>query len=104
MNGYVNAENYPVQKDTYSDKVQERPMHPGEFLVWCAFWFRDFTCPYHVVNDVSQTITITNFIWPEADHLNTNDMSLLDYATLDILYEKLESMSIIKNFVECLRN
>lgn len=111
MNGYVNKQNCRIWDDTNPHKIQERPMHPEKVTVWCGFWAGGVIGPYFFENDIGKAITvtgeryrsmITNFLWPELDDMDTNNMWFQQDGatchtaedTLDILHNRFEGMVI----------
>ena len=63
--------------------IIEKPMHPQRVTVWCGLWAGGIIGPYFFQNEAGQTVTvngvryremITNFLWPELEDMDVDDM------------------------------
>ncbi|XP_075150474.1 uncharacterized protein LOC142224574 [Haematobia irritans] len=79
-------------------------MHPQRVTVWCGLWAGDIIGPYFFQNEAGQTVTvngvryremITNFLWPELDDMDVDDMWFQqDGATC---HTSNETMALLRN-------
>ncbi len=83
LNGYVNKQNCRIWGAENPRVIQERPMHPQRVTVWCGFWAGGVIGPHFFENEAGETVTvngvryrdmITNFLWPQLDGMDLEDM------------------------------
>ena len=83
LSGFVNKQNCRIWANVNPRVIVEKPMHPQRVTVWCGLWAGGIIGPYFFQNDAGLAVTvngvryremITNFLWPELDHMNVEDM------------------------------
>jgi hypothetical protein len=89
-------------------------MHPEKVTVWCAFWAGGIIGPFFFENDAGNSVTvngeryramITNFLWPELDGMDVDDLWFQQdgatchtaHATMALLSEKFPGRIISRN-------
>ncbi|CAK9801727.1 Transposable element Tc3 transposase [Anthophora quadrimaculata] len=105
LNGFVNKQNCRISGESNPQQYQESPLHPEKITVWCGFWSGGVIEPYIFRNENGQVVTvngeryramITDFLWPQLDDLDLDDMWFqqdgatchTSGVTLELLQEK----------------
>ncbi|XP_075149032.1 uncharacterized protein LOC142222665 isoform X2 [Haematobia irritans] len=77
LSGFVNKQNENPRV------IVEKPMHPQRVTVWCGLWACGIIGPYFFQNEAGQAVTvngvryremITNFLGPELEDMDVDDM------------------------------
>src|SRR5215469_12205854 len=80
---FVNKQNCRIWANVNPSVIVEKPMHLQRVTVWCGLWAGGFIGPYFFQNDAGQAVTvngvryremITNFLWPELEDMDVDDM------------------------------
>lgn len=83
LDGYVNKHNCRVWGAENPRVILKQPMHPPRVTVWCAFWAGGVIGPYFFENAAGNALTVngvryremlTEFLWPELDVIDVEDM------------------------------
>ena len=83
LGGFVNKQNCRIWANQNPRVIVEKPMHPQRVTVWCGLWAGGVLGPYFFENDAGEAITVngvryremvTNFLWPELEHMDVEDM------------------------------
>ena len=99
---------------TNPNVLLETPLHPQNVSIWCGFYAGDVIGPYFFVgeNDCHVTVNgelyramLEDFLWPELDELDINDMwfqqdgatSHTARVTIDLLKDKFGERVISRN-------
>ena len=92
----------------------EKPFYPQRVTVWCVFWAGRIIGPYFfeseagaavLVNGLPYRITINEFLWPELEDMNVDDVyfqqdgatCLTSGETIRLLREKFPGRVISRN-------
>lgn len=103
LNGYVNKQNCRIWGAENPRVILEKPMHPPRVTVWCAFRADGVIGPYFFQNAAGNALTVngvryremlTEFLWPELDRIDVDDMFFQqDGATC---HTALETMALLR--------
>ncbi|XP_053949535.1 uncharacterized protein LOC128857797 [Anastrepha ludens] len=83
LSGFVNKQNCRIWADDNPRVIAEKPMHSQRVTVWCGLWTGGIIGPYFFQNEAGQAVTvisvryremITNFLWPELEDMDVDDM------------------------------
>lgn len=113
LNGYVNKQNCRFWSDENPREIMPKPLHPEKLTVWCGLWRHGIIGPYFFKDERGKTVTvngeryramITEFVWPELDGMDLDDMwfqqdgatSHTANVTLELLQEKFPGRVISK--------
>lgn len=114
LSGFVNKQNCRIWADENPRTIVEKLMHPQKVTVWCAFFAGGIIGPFFFENDAGNSVTvngeryramITNFLWPELDAMDVNDLWFQQdgatchtaNATMTLLNEKFPGRIISRN-------
>lgn len=68
-------------------------MHPPRVTVWCAFWAGGVIGPYFFENAAGNALNVngaryrkmlTEFLWPDLDHIDVQDMFFQQDGACDL--------------------
>ena len=83
LNGFVNKQNMHYWPATNPNVLLETPLHPQKVTVSCGFHARGVIGPYFFVDENDRHVTVNgeryramleDYLWPELDELDINDM------------------------------
>jgi hypothetical protein len=84
LDGYVNTQNCRIWVAENPRVIHEKPLHAQRATVWCGFWAGGVIGPYFfennaagnavTVNEVRYRNMITEFLWPQLDGMDMEDM------------------------------
>ncbi|XP_073828918.1 uncharacterized protein [Musca autumnalis] len=83
LSGLVNKQNSRNWANENPRVIVEKPMHPQRVTVWCGLWAGGIIGPYFFQNEAGQAVTvngvnyretITNFLCPELEDMDVDDM------------------------------
>lgn len=104
LSGFVNKQNCRIWANENPRVIVEKPMHPQRVTVWCGLWAGGIIGPYFFQNEAGQAVTvngvryremITNFLWPELEDMDVDDMWFQqDGATC---HTANETMALLRN-------
>ena len=83
LGGYVNTQNCWIWGTESPRVIHEKPLHAQRATVWCGFWAGGVIGPYFFENEAGNAVTvngvryrnmITEFLWPQWDGMDMEDM------------------------------
>jgi hypothetical protein len=82
LDGYMNTQNCRIWGAENPRVIHEKPSH-ARAIVWCGFWAGRVMGPYFFENEAGNAVTvngvhyhnmITEFLWPQLDIMDMEDM------------------------------
>jgi hypothetical protein len=83
LDGYVNTQNCRIWAAENPPLIHEKPLHAQRATVLCGFGAGGVIWPYFFENEAGNAVTvnvvryrnmITEFLWPQLDGMDTEDM------------------------------
>ena len=114
LNVFVNKQNMRYWSATNPNVLLDTPLHLQKVTVWCGFHAEGVIGPYFFVDENDRHVTVNgeryramleDYLWPELDEFNINDMLFQQYGatshttcvTIDLLTGKFGERVISRN-------
>ena len=83
LGAYFNKQNCRIWSSENLKMIIEQPLYPQRVTVWCGFWAGGIIGPYFFENEAGAAVSvngwryrtmINEFLWPQFDDMDVNDV------------------------------